>query len=115
MDPTLTPGAPPPRYEKAMQDLLERMWLSPISGGKDFRQILLERLDKFRIQIPPELPNWGADVDFDDAGKIALDDGIPWPTSRPPRSSPRSSPHPRRRTAAKCSSTRRRPSPTPAG
>jgi hypothetical protein len=82
MDPTLSPGTPAqtalqPHYENAMQDLLERMRLSPILGGKDFRQMLLERLDKFRIQIPPELPNWGADVDFDDAGKVALDDGIP--------------------------------------
>ena len=104
-----------PHYENAMQDLLERMRLSPILGGKDFRQMLLERLDKFRIQIPPELPNWGADVDFDDAGKVALDDGIPWPTSRPPRSSPRS----RRAHAGgpppSARSMRRRPSPTPAG
>jgi hypothetical protein len=66
-----------PRYEQSMQDLLNRMRVSPILGGKDFRQILLERLDKLRIQIPSELPNWGTDVDFDDAGKIALDDGIP--------------------------------------
>jgi hypothetical protein len=66
-----------PRYEKAMRDLLERVRLSPISGGKDFRQVLLERIDKFRIQIPPELPNWGALVEFDEAGKVALDDGIP--------------------------------------
>lgn len=66
-----------PHYEQAMQDLLNRLRVSPILGGKDFRQVLLERLDKFRIQVPPELPNWGADVDFDEAGKIALDDGIP--------------------------------------
>jgi len=71
MDPTLPPGTPAqtvlqPHYENAMQDLLERTRLSPILGGKDFRQMLLERLDKFRIRIPPELPNWGA-----------LDDGIP--------------------------------------
>jgi hypothetical protein len=82
MDPTLPSGTPvqtvlQPHYEQAMQDLLNRLRVSPILGGKDFRQVLLERLDKFRIQVPPELPNWGADVDFDEAGKIALDDGIP--------------------------------------
>ena len=60
-----------------MQDLLERVRLSPIAGGQDFRQVLLERLDKYRIRIPPELPNWSHGVDFDDAGKIALDEGIP--------------------------------------
>lgn len=77
--PTVGVAAPmiQPRYEQAMHDLLERMRLSPISGGKDFRQALLERLNHPRIQIPPELPNWGVDVDFDDAGRLALDDGIP--------------------------------------
>lgn len=74
-----------PRYEKAMHDLLERMRLSPICGGKDFRQVLIERLDQRRIRIPPELPNWGDDVDFDVAARLALDDGIPLayvPTAR---------------------------------
>lgn len=82
MDPTLSPGTPvqtvlQPHYEKAMQDLLQRVRLSPIASGKDFRQDLLERLDRMRIRIPPELPNWGHDVDFDDAGKVALNEGIP--------------------------------------
>lgn len=82
MDPTLSPGTPmqavlQPHYEKAMQDLLERVRLSPIAGGKDFRQTLLERLDQMRIRVPPELPNWGHDVNYDDAGKVALNDGIP--------------------------------------
>ena len=69
-----------PDVEDAMNEVLERMRLSPIlSGGRDFRQVLLDRSYEkaLRLQVPPLLPNWTVGLDWDAARRIALDEGIP--------------------------------------